>query len=160
MQCRDAYKTCCSTSLPAFFIFEKPVSRRTKLELSYGTVINWSCTKNETQNQENSRPYDIIHANKKPRYLTKASIYKSINKGGSKVLSSWINSCTSTSPAIKQGCLQTRKSKQIRQYDTNSTLLFLLPPFLIINALRIKTLSYKITNIVAQTIQWLWFLPT
>ena len=145
---------------PRSLFLKSQLAEERKLELSYGTVINWSCTKNETQNQENSRPYDIIHANKKPRYLTKASIYKSINKGGSKVLSGRINSCTSTSPTIKQVCLQKRKSKQISEYDTNSTLLFLLPPFLIINALRIKTLSYKITNIVAQTIQWLWFLPT
>ena len=145
---------------PCSLFLKSQLAEEPELELSDGTVINWSCTKNKTQNQENSRPYDIIHANKKPRYLTKASIYKSINKGGSKVLSSRINSCTSTSPAIKQVCLQKRKRKQISQYDTNSTLLFLLPPFLIINALRIKTLSYKITNIVAQTIQWLWFLPT
>ena len=138
---------------PCSLFLKSQLAEEPELELSDGTVINLSCSKNKTQNQEYSRPYDIIHANKKPRYLTKASIYKSINKGGSKVLSSRITVAPALAWPSSKCAYKNARESSISQYDTNSTLLFLLPPFLIINALRIKTLSYKITNIVAQTIQ-------
>ena len=111
---------------PCSLFLKSQLAEEPALELSEGTVINLSCSKNKTQYQENSHPYDIYHANSKTHYLTKASIYKSINKGGSKVLSSWINSCTGTSPAIKQVCLRKHKKanksiwyKFIQTYNEN-----------------------------------------
>ena len=105
----------CSLFLKSQFPEEPP------LEASEATVISLSCNKEKPMNFTPTWTcksfflfyfilfYSLceIHT----FYLSKTSIYKCIDKSSCQVLSGRVNTCTSTSPAIKQMCLA--KSKQI-----------------------------------------------